>query len=1354
MKNPLRTRTLTFGLLILLLASQFALQAQSFLPKRQPLDTTKVKELNQMARQFDQAFQQNQKQALSLAKKHDWVTQKTFSNGRTIALQGLDALGKPIYYTTHSNAKAAATTQTSQLHAGGSLGLTLSGNTTAVKNKLGTWDGGKVRATHQELTGRITQKDSPTATDDHATHTSGTMIGAGINPIAKGMAYQANLLAWDYNNDASEMAAAASGLLISNHSYGEIAGWSYNSDRAGTSADPSWEWWGDTTISKTEDYKFGYYSSTARSYDLLTYNAPYYLPVFSAGNNRGETGPAVGQPYYRRSASGTFTRVSARPASLSANNGFDVISGGQLAKNILTVGAVYGIADGYHQASDVLMSEFSSWGPTDDGRIKPDLVGDGVDLTSSVATADNAYATYSGTSMSAPNVSGSLLLLQELYAKQHSNQTGNNQYLRAATLKALVIHTADEAGQNPGPDYQFGWGLLNAGMAAQVIINADQSHVLTEKSLSQGETYTLPLIASGKGPLVATIAWTDPAATILTANQAVLNNRTARLVNDLDIRISDGTTTNLPWTLDPAQPAAAAKPGDNIRDNVEQVLIANAVAGKTYTLTVKHKGTLNGNTAQTYALVISGIGGQTYCTSLPSSNQGARINRLVFGQTDTTFAAGCSTYQDLTNLATDVFPGQTLSLRLTLGSCAAQANKMAKVFVDWNGDQDFADANELMATSGIISGTGDFLTSIQVPVGLVTGNSTRMRIICSETSNASDIVACGTYARGETQDYRLRFVQSTTDVGVIALVAPTETICANTTINQLIVTLKNFGSNAQKSIPVTVTVSKDDQTLATFTGTFMDTLAAFGEKNLTLSGQSFITQAGTTYSFTVKTTLSGDTDPANNSFRVSRTVSVPTLPTNVSAAVCGTATNLAGGGDGTLYWYTAPNGGSPLAIGNQVTTSVLPANYTYYAGLNDFKGTVGPSSKSFATDGGYNQFSPGVLLTTYVPLQLDSARLYIGHSGQVTFTIKNVTTQVEISSVTLAVTATRNPAVAYNSSTGQAAANDASDTGKMYALGLSIPTPGNYEIAISYADGATIFRNNQGVSGYPFTINQVVSLTGNTADASGGTATTSYYYYLYNLQVKALGCPGSRLTVIADTTLAVSATIHSVDTILCNSDDSAVLNANTGKNLLYQWKKNGTDITSATEASYVAHEAGSYSVLVSNESCSAVSKAISVVAYAEPTVSLNGNVLSSSMATGNQWLRSGVAIPGASQQTYTATSSGRYSLQSKQGTCLYLSEEMMVVAPGEEGNGNDPELSIYPNPTTGSLTLDYLLATTATALDIALYDSHGTQLLTREIAAGAKGGRAVLELGYLPNGMYVVKATDGNQVFIRKLIKQ
>jgi len=88
------------------------------------------------------------------------------------------------------------------------------------------------------------------------------------------------------------------------------------------------------------------------------------------------------------------------------------------AKNILPVGAIDGGETLPTKQSDIKMSAYSSWGLTDDGRMKPDLVGTGDGILSSSANGDEAYSTLTGTSVSAPNVASSLLLLQEFYTQQ------------------------------------------------------------------------------------------------------------------------------------------------------------------------------------------------------------------------------------------------------------------------------------------------------------------------------------------------------------------------------------------------------------------------------------------------------------------------------------------------------------------------------------------------------------------------------------------------------------------------------------------------------------------------------------------------------------------------------------------------------------------------------------------------------------------------------------------------------------------------------------------------------------------------------------------------------------------------
>lgn len=210
--------------------------------------------------------------------------------------------------------------------------------------------------------------------------------------------------------------------------------------------------------------------------------------------------------------------------------------------------------------------------------------------------------------MSSPQVAGSLLLLQELYKKR--NQIDNDfLYMKSATLKALAIHTAEDRG-NPGPDYTYGWGVLNT-LAAAIVINNDSwqygistSAIIEDKIGTQPSTstYNYALKASGAEDLRVTLVYTDSAKT-------VTNNGTGpALVNDLDLSVVQTATgwTALPYILDPNNPSNDATVGDNDLDNVEQVLITNP-GNLYYVVRVTVEGSLANNAPQPFSLIITGM---------------------------------------------------------------------------------------------------------------------------------------------------------------------------------------------------------------------------------------------------------------------------------------------------------------------------------------------------------------------------------------------------------------------------------------------------------------------------------------------------------------------------------------------------------------------------------------------------------------------------------------------------------------------------------------------------------------------------------------------------------------------------
>ena len=541
--------------------------------------------LGKLQKELEAESKLQKAKAIEAARLNGWPVYRPNKNGGFDELMSLSADGKPIYYVL-DNVNAAKSTRANHLNSGGSLGLNLNGQGMF----SGVWDGGPTRISHQEFSGRMTIGDGATILNDnsfHATHVSGTVGATGVQANAKGMAPQSAVHTYDWNNDTSEaVAEAANGLLLSNHSYG-------------------------TPIANAPgNWYMGAYSAPARIWDVIAYNAPYYLMVASAGNDGNVNNPAPMTP------------------------GYDKLNGNKTAKNNLVVANCQdAVVDAQGNLTNVNINNGSSEGPTDDRRIKPDITGNGTGLTSSTSNSNTSYGSLTGTSMASPNVMGTLILVQ-----QHYNNV-NNRFMKAATLKGLACHTADDRGKT-GPDPVWGWGLLNAKKAAQAISQNGLQSWISEETLQQGETFSFTAVSDGINPLLASICWTDVPGI---ANNGSLNNATPVLVNDLDIRITKNGTTYFPWKLQSDASLAAINTQDNNVDNVERINV-NAPAG-TYTITVTHKGNLQGG-PQDFAFVVTGLSSAFRMISLSEEQTACLDGTAVFnfdftnsGNSATTFTA-------------------------------------------------------------------------------------------------------------------------------------------------------------------------------------------------------------------------------------------------------------------------------------------------------------------------------------------------------------------------------------------------------------------------------------------------------------------------------------------------------------------------------------------------------------------------------------------------------------------------------------------------------------------------------------------------------------------------------------------
>jgi len=393
-----------------------------------------------------------------------------------------------------------------------SEGFTLTGSGVP----LGIIDG-DVPAVHREFTGRLTAVDTRRNNSQgilHSTHVAGTMIAAGeFDTSLKGMAPQSPLFAWHYLGDtAAKMVAAAdnSQVVAINNSWGFLA-----NEELGNCTD------------------FGAYGGAERDIDRIVREKNISI-VFAGGNDRDEP-----------------------ICSLLPQAGFYSIARPATAKNIIAVGAV---------SQPAPISAFSAAGPTRDGRVKPELVARGVEIRSTNGTTGARVE--QGTSMSAPAVTGIIALLAERYKTKKGGASPPPDL-----VKAVLINTAKDLG-NPGPDYTYGFGLVQGVEAVKTI---DEDRFVRDRSGTGSKTHGFE-VPAGAAALRVALAYSDaPGAP--GAEQTIVNHL------DIELTGPDGKKYQ-PLGLDPRQPGENAVPRAGVRDNAKQVVVDAPAAGR-WTVEVK-----------------------------------------------------------------------------------------------------------------------------------------------------------------------------------------------------------------------------------------------------------------------------------------------------------------------------------------------------------------------------------------------------------------------------------------------------------------------------------------------------------------------------------------------------------------------------------------------------------------------------------------------------------------------------------------------------------------------------------------------------------------------------------------------
>ncbi len=474
--------------------------------------------------------------------------------------------------------------------------------------RLFVFDAGTARTTHEQFrvgagASRVTLIDAQPAAA-HPTHVAGTAAGDGApsspSGRGRGVAVDASILSAGYQQ--------VGGTMLFWDNSGDIQG-DYANARNNFNADLGTNSIGSNTAAN------GYPCVREGDYGVSS----NMIDGIVRGNNPAVTGPVMVTWAAGNERTGGFPRGR-------CGGGYFTSAPPSCAKNPIHVGAL--------SSDGGAMTRFSSWGPCDDGRMKPVISAPGCEtgrVTGETAvfsgscsaltnppppcTSDTLYTLACGTSMATPAVAGVVSLFTEDWRARGFG--GANARPLAAMVKAMMIHSARDLGQD-GPDYIYGYGSVDAkGLidllrAGNNTLGGTAPQRWGTDSVSQGQTDAFTItVPAGAGELKATLAWDDFAAAAFTAFAPV---------NNLDLELlSPGGVTVRPWVLSSANPHLNATTGINTLDNQEQVRVTNPQAG---VWTVRVVGTTVPQGPQSYGLTF---------TSLPHRYQEAACATTTWG---------------------------------------------------------------------------------------------------------------------------------------------------------------------------------------------------------------------------------------------------------------------------------------------------------------------------------------------------------------------------------------------------------------------------------------------------------------------------------------------------------------------------------------------------------------------------------------------------------------------------------------------------------------------------------------------------------------------------------------------------
>ena len=575
----------------------------------------------------------------------------------------------------------------------------------------------------------------------------------------------------------------------------------------------------------------------------------------------------------------------------------------------------------------------SSRGPAADGRIKPDLAAVGTSVYSTIDS--HTYGNKTGTSMSAPGVAGYFAVLHNAFDELQQDTA------EAGLLKAIAMNTADDLG-NPGPDFIYGYGRVNARKALKVIQDTQflSSSITTNDTL----TYTIS-IPAGVNKFSAMLYWTDKEAST-SASKA--------LVNNLDFEVTDltGATTYQPWVLDPTPNTTTllygATRGVDTLNNAEQVTLDAPNSGD-YRFTVY--GTNIPQGPQTFYIVYA-MDIEKNPISFPHKDAklvpGANYVRWN-GATSLTWEYSTDSMNTWTSVGLSATGGNRVAnwnvpnvatknafLRNIQGTDTAIAGPFIILNAPNNLNLDWACPDSIKISFSPVTGATDYTAYILGTTymdSVYSGTVTSMIIPYQPVNGTWLSVSGGINNVQGRRAYAVQLPSGTNacplprDGGISALLSPQFITSCQNPVQQVSITVTNPSTQVLDTLPVAMTFGT-----TTVRDTFYGSLASYADTSFTFA--TTIVWSGTnTQTLKVWSELSGDQNSLNDTvvqsinYYNSSLYGLPFTQNFDSFSNCGTNTNCGGtvcslggdfinltnGSDDDIDWRT--NSGSTASSG-------------------------------------------------------------------------------------------------------------------------------------------------------------------------------------------------------------------------------------------------------------------------------------------------------------------------------------------------------------------------------------------------------------------------------------------------------